>query len=135
MTLKAKILIGYGVAFAFMGLVVAWAVTNLVSLGKATDAILHENYRSILAAENMVDELERQDSGILIMFLGAGEKGVDQFRESEKVFLEWLARAKDNTTIQGEAELVQSIETDYSKYRRQFSRLTELRNTAKIPIR
>ncbi|MFZ0482416.1 MAG: ATP-binding protein [Desulfobacterales bacterium] len=135
MTLKAKILIGYGVAFAFMGLVVAWAVTNLVSLGKATDAILHENYRSILAAENMVDELERQDSGILIMFLGAGEKGIDQFRESEKVFLEWLARAKDNTTIQGEAELVQSIETDYSKYRRQFSRLTELRNTAKTPIR
>lgn len=134
MTLKAKILIGYGVAFAFMGLVVAWAVTNLVSLGKATDAILHENYRSILAAENMVDELERQDSGILIMFLGASEKGIDQFRESEKVFLEWLARAKDNTTIQGEAELVQSIETDYSKYRRQFSRLTELRNTAKIPI-
>jgi len=135
MTLKAKILIGYGVAFAFMGLVVAWAVTNLVSLGKATDAILHENYRSILAAENMVDELERQDSGILIMFLGAGEKGIDQFRESEKVFLEWLARAKDNTTIQGEAELVKSIESDYSKYRRQFSRLTELRNTAKIPIR
>jgi len=135
MTLKAKILIGYGVAFAFMGLVVAWAVTNLVSLGKATDAILHENYRSILAAENMVDELERQDSGILIMFLGAGEKGIDQFRESEKVFLEWLARAKDNTTIQGEAELVQSIETDYSNYRRQFSRLTELRNTAKTPTR
>jgi len=135
MTLKAKILIGYGVAFAFMGLVVAWAVTNLVSLGKATDAILHENYRSILAAENMVDELERQDSGILIMFLGAGEKGINQFRESEKVFLEWLARAKDNTTIQGEAELVQSIETGYSRYRRQFSRLTELRNTAKTPIR
>ena len=135
MTLKAKILIGYGVAFAFMGLVVAWAVTNLVFLGKATDAILHENYRSILAAENMVDELERQDSGILIMFMGAGEKGIEQFRESEKMFFEWLARAKDNTTIQGEAELVQSIETDYLKYRQQFSRLTDLRDRAKAPIR
>lgn len=50
MTLKVKILIGYGVAFAFMALVVAWAVSNPVSLGKATDATLHENYRSILAA-------------------------------------------------------------------------------------
>ena len=68
MTLKKKILVGYGVAFALMGLVVAWAVVNLVSLGKATDAILSENYRSILAAENMVDALERQDSGILLMF-------------------------------------------------------------------
>lgn len=51
MTLKKKILIGYGVGFALMGLVVAWAVTNLVSLGKATNAILSENYRSILAAD------------------------------------------------------------------------------------
>jgi NtrC-family two-component system sensor histidine kinase KinB len=135
MTLKEKILIGYGVAFVLMGLVLAWAVMNLISLGKATDAILHENYRSILAAENMVDALERQDSGILIMFLGAGEEGIDQFRESEKVFLEWLARAKDNTTIQGEADLVRSIEADYSKYRQQFSRLTDLRDPVQAPRR
>jgi len=130
MTLKKKILIGYGVAFALMGLVIAWAVTNLISLGKATDAILSENYRSILAAENMVDALERQDSGILIMFLGADERGIDQFRKSEKMFLEWLARAKDNTTIQGESELVQSIETYYSEYLQLFSRLTDLHDAA-----
>ena len=109
-----------------MGLVVAWAVTNLVSLGKATDAILSENYRSILAAENMVDALERQDSGILLIFLGHAEKGISQFRENEAVFLEWLARAKDNITIAGEEELVQSIETDYANYRHRFSELTDL---------
>lgn len=57
MTLKKKILTGYGVAFTLMGLVVACSVANLVSLGKASDAILSENYRSILAAQNMVDAL------------------------------------------------------------------------------
>jgi NtrC-family two-component system sensor histidine kinase KinB len=129
MTLKKKILTGYGVAFALMGLVVAWAITNLVSLNQATDAILSENYRSILAAENMVDALERQDSGMLLMLLGDAKKGILQFRENEAVFLEWLARAKDNITIQGEAELVQSIEADYSAYRKQFSALTDLRET------
>lgn len=127
MTLKKKILTGYGVSFALMGLVVAWAITNLVSLGKATDAILSENYRSILAAENMVDALERQDSGMLLMFLGEVEKGITQFRENEAVFLEWLARAKDNITIQGEAELVKSIEADYWVYRKKFSSLTDMR--------
>src|SRR4030042_2711893 len=121
MTLKKKILVGYGVAFALMGLVVAWAVTNLVSLGKATDAILSENYRSILAAENMVDALERQDSGMLLMFLGDAEKGIAQFRENEAVFLDWLARARDNITITGEVELVRSIEAYYAEYRHQFS--------------
>jgi two-component system, NtrC family, sensor histidine kinase KinB len=134
MTLKKKILIGYGVAFALMGLVVAWAVTNLVSLGKATDAILHENYRSILAAENMVDALERQDNGILLVFLGEAEKGIAQFRENEALFLEWLARAKDNITIQGEAELVKSIDDGYASYRQQFSALTDLPVTVKPPL-
>jgi NtrC-family two-component system sensor histidine kinase KinB len=128
--MKKKIIFGYGILFVLMALVVAWAVTNLVSLGKASDAILRENYRSILAAENMVDALERQDSGILLMFLGDAEKGTSQFRENEAIFFEWLARAKDNVTIKGEAELVQSIEADYAKYRRQFSGLTDLRDTA-----
>ena len=135
MTLKKKILIGYSVAFALMGLVVAWAIANLVSLGKATDAILSENYRSILAAENMVDALERQDSGILLISLGDTEKGIAQFRENEAFFFEWLARAKDNLTIRGETELVQAIEVNYANYRRQFFALTDLRDTARLSLR
>ncbi len=134
MALKKKILIGYGVAVVLMGLVVAWAVTNLVSLGKATDAILSENYRSIIAAENMVDALERQDSAILLLFLGVTEKGVAQFRENEAVFLAWLARAKDNITIEGEPKLLQSIEADYAAYRRQFSTLTDYRGVDTQPL-
>jgi NtrC-family two-component system sensor histidine kinase KinB len=125
MTLKKKILIGHGVVFALLGLVVAWSVTNLVSLGKASGAILSENYRSILAAENMIDALERQDSGILLLFLGDKGKGVAQFRDNEALFLEWFARARDNITIPGEGELVQAIETDFTAYRRQFSMLTD----------
>lgn len=126
MTIKAKILFGYGIAFSMMGLVVAWAVIHLLLLGKASDAILQENYRSILAAANMIHALERQDSGILLMFLEDRDRGIRQFRENEAVFLQWLVRAKDNITIPGELELIESIENDYSKYRQQFSELTEL---------
>jgi two-component system, NtrC family, sensor histidine kinase KinB len=135
LTLKKKILIGYGIAFAFMGIVVTWAIINLVSLGNATDAILSENYRSIIAAENMMAALERQDSGTLLLFLGDVEKGAAQFLENEAVFLEWLARAKDNITIDGEAELVQSIKSDYTAYSRQFSALADLVVTAEPPLR
>ncbi|MCU0233654.1 MAG: hypothetical protein MUE90_06450, partial [Thermoanaerobaculales bacterium] len=107
MTLKRKILTGYGFAVALMGLVVVWAITNLISLGRATEAILSENYRSILAAENMVGALERQDSAVLLVLLGDAGTGGSQFRDNEAVFLEWLSRAEDNITIPGEAELVQ----------------------------
>jgi NtrC-family two-component system sensor histidine kinase KinB len=134
MTLKKEILAGYGVAFALLGLVVAWAIANLVSLGRATEAILSENYRSILAAENMVDALERQDSGILLLLLGEAGKGIGQFRENEAVFLQWLGRARDNITIPGEEALVRAIGTDYESYRRLFSSWTDSQAAAPPPI-
>lgn len=125
MTLKRKILIGYGIIFTLMVIVFAWAIVNLVSLGKATNAILSENYRSILAAGNMIEILERQDNAILLMASGEGGKGIAQFRENEVPFLEWLARAKDNITIEGEAELVSLIERAYVAYRQYFFALAE----------
>lgn len=125
MTLKKNILIGYGVALALMGLVIAWAVMHLVSLGRASDAILRENYQSILAAGNMLDVLQRQDRVILLMFLGNEMEGRTKFRESEAVFLGWLARAQDNVTIPGEAGLVYAIEMHYTKYRERFYGLTD----------
>ncbi len=131
MTLKKKILIGYGFIFALMSLVVIWAVANLFLLHKATEAILSENYRSIIAAENMVDALERQDSAILICLIGNAAIGIDQFRDHESVFLEWLARAKDNITIIGEQKLIQSIDAGYTTYRQKFSNLVDLRDMPK----
>ncbi|MBU3982810.1 MAG: PAS domain-containing sensor histidine kinase, partial [Proteobacteria bacterium] len=93
MNLKKKILVGYGVALTLMGLVVTWAILNLWSLGQTTDAILHDYYRSILAVENMQDALGKQDSGILLMFMGDIEKGITQYRENEILFMEGLNRA------------------------------------------
>jgi len=117
MTLKKKMLLGYGVVFFFLGLVVAWAVGNLIFLGAATDAILKENYRSISAAENMVAALERQDSAVLFTIIGEAEKGIALFRAQESDFLQWMARAKDNVTITGEDDLLRKIDKRFAEYR------------------
>ncbi|MGM0596688.1 MAG: ATP-binding protein [Myxococcota bacterium] len=121
MKLKKKILLGYNSVFFLLGIVFVWAIANLVSLGSSSKAILSENYRSILAAENMVDALERQDSGILLIFLGDAEKGYKQFQKNDANFIEWLARAKDNVTIEGEKKLIEDIDSKYKIYRHKFS--------------
>ena len=125
MRLKRKIALGSSVAVGVMALVIAWAVVNLVALGRATGGILRENYRSILAAESMVDALERQDSAVLLLLWGDADTGISQFRANEGEFFTWLARARDNVTIEGEADLIHTIETRYSAYRLLFSSLTE----------
>jgi NtrC-family two-component system sensor histidine kinase KinB len=125
MKLKNKIGIWYGVVFILMTTVVAWGIFNLVSLGKATDAILRQNYRSIIAAEKMVDAIERQDSGILRMFLGDTEKGISMFHDNETEFIESLGDARDSMYVKGEEELNRLITAYYEGYRKQFSLMVD----------
>src|SRR5512139_4206205 len=115
-SLRKKIFIGYGIALALMVLVFAWALVHLLDLGQASEAILRENYQSILAAENMVYAIERQDSATLLIFLGYQDQAWKQFRDNESLFFQWLARAKDNITVEGEERIVDTIETEYSAY-------------------
>lgn len=122
-TLRRKFLLGYGTALAGLVVVTAWAFASLSQLGAASDAILRENYRSILAAENMVDAVERQDSAVLLLLLGEAQAGLAQFREHEGPFFQWLGRAKDNITIAGEREILERIETGYEDYLRRVSDL------------
>lgn len=124
MNLKKKILVGYGVALTLMGLVVTWAILNLWSLGQTTDAILHNYYRSILAVENMQDALAKQDSGMLLMFIGDIGRGKAQYHDNEKQFLAALELAKKSITVLGEADVVITIEKLYATYREQFLLLT-----------
>ncbi|HPG42115.1 MAG TPA: ATP-binding protein [bacterium] len=91
-------------------------MSQLSRLSEASNAILKENYKSILAAENMIDALERQNSAILLIITGNGAKGEKQFSESESEFLQWFTRAKDNITIKGEKDIIDSLNTAYNKY-------------------
>ena len=77
MSLRAKILCGYAAILCLLAVMSVWAVTDLLALGRASAAILSENYRSILAAENMIDHLERQDSASLLALLGQADRLAD----------------------------------------------------------
>ncbi|MCE5326151.1 MAG: HAMP domain-containing protein [Planctomycetaceae bacterium] len=129
-TLRKQILVGYGIGLALIVVLLAWAILNLVNLGQASDAILRENYRSIQAAENMIDSIERQDSATLLVMLDYDAEGQAQFHENEDQFLQWMARAKGNITISGEADILASVESGYSAYLANFSKLRELRKSA-----
>ncbi|MBN2312797.1 MAG: HAMP domain-containing protein, partial [Sedimentisphaerales bacterium] len=114
--LRSRVLTGYSLALFLIIAVIVWSLVNMTRLGKAAEAILEENYGSILAAENMIDSLERQDSAILLLMLNYPDESIEQFRENENHFLLWLGRAKDNITISGEEKIIESIDKGYSAY-------------------
>ena len=126
MKLRTKILGGYGILLILMVLVWGWAVASLFLLGRASEAILQENFASILAAENMIDFIERQDSAVLLLLLGYEEEGRSQFQGNEVEFAGWLGRARGNITIAGEEKIIATIDSGYRAYLATYSRISQL---------
>ena len=126
MKLQAKILSGYAASVALVILVGLWGVFNLRQLGQASEEILQDNYRSIRAADGMIDALERQDSATLILLLNDVEEGRALFREYEMLFLQRLGRAKDNVTLTDEPETLKRLEDSYREYLGSVDRLIAL---------
>ena len=73
-TFRQKIFIGYGASLVLVILILAWAMFMILRLGRASESILRENYRSIQAAEHMIDAIEWQDSAVLLFLLGYREQ-------------------------------------------------------------
>lgn len=114
--LRTKIAGGYVLVLALVAIVYIFGVLNLNRLGRASEAILRENYRSILAAEAMIHAIDRQENAVLLLLGGHGETAIKHFREHEVEFLGWLARAQDNITIAEEEQLLETIRTEYAEY-------------------
>lgn len=123
-TVRTKILLANGTVLLLLGLVLAWALTNLQNLGSASEAILSENYRSIIAAENMINGLERMDSAVLL-HLRDREQGLRQFRTNQNQVSRWLARAQDNITIEGEDRVLVRIDSSFDRYTTRFDSLLQ----------
>jgi hypothetical protein len=78
-TLRTKLLIGLTPLLALMVGLGLWAIVMFSRLGGNIDVILRENYRSVLAARNMKEALERMDSAALFAIGGRDDRGRRQW--------------------------------------------------------
>ncbi|UNC92258.1 sensor histidine kinase [Candidatus Contubernalis alkaliaceticus] len=124
-SLQTKILFGFLLLSLITIVVSSWAIYNFFRLSEATNNIMVENYRSVVAAENMMRALERQDSAELLFLFNQDPDSLTLFIENEEKFLSWLNRAEDNITIPQEAPLLDEIRKSYVVYLSKFPRLRE----------
>jgi NtrC-family two-component system sensor histidine kinase KinB len=84
--------------------------------------IMAENYDSVVAAQDMKESLERQDSAGLFALLDRPDRAAPQLREHRARFDAAFGRAAANITEPGEAEVVQTIGKTRDDYYRRFDR-------------
>ncbi|MFW6269820.1 MAG: histidine kinase dimerization/phospho-acceptor domain-containing protein, partial [Bacillota bacterium] len=125
-SLRSKIFFGYLLIVLILIIVTIWSIINFISLSDAINNIMVENYHSIEASESMIESLERQDSGLLMIIDGHINEGSKTFKNNEKDFYKWLGRAEDNITIEGEENTINKIEDNYENYINLFEELNNL---------
>jgi PAS domain S-box-containing protein len=120
MTLRAQLLLGYGGFILALGVLGAWSVRSLSQMSAVSSVIISENYDSVVAAQDMKESLERQDSAAVFDLLGEHERARQQAADHRARFDAALAKAAGNITEPGERETVEAIRRGRDDYYLRF---------------
>jgi two-component system, NtrC family, sensor histidine kinase KinB len=96
------------------------------SLGRSSERILEDNYRSVLAAQRMKESIERMDSGALFAVAGEGARGMAQIEEHRQRFEAELKVQEDNITEPGEAEMSRTLRASWTRYLAELEQLARM---------
>ncbi len=102
--LRQKISLGFGGLLVIILVIGGQSILHLSRLGESIDVILRENYRSVIACQQMKEALERIDSGLLFTLLGDSRQGEELILKNEGVFEKALQVELNNITVPGEGE-------------------------------
>lgn len=122
MSLRFKIISGFLILTIMLFVAGLVSIHELHQVSYSVHTLLDENYKSINAAKNMIEALERQDSGILLLMSGDWETGRATLREADVDFLRAFEVAKNNITIEGEHDHILAINSAYAIYKKLWER-------------
>lgn len=114
--LRHKISLGFGALLFIILVVGAESIHHLSRLGVSIDVILRENYRSVLACQQMKEALERIDSGTLFVLLGRSGEGRALVSENRAAFEGSLEAELHNITLSAEGPMAARLEDLYRQY-------------------
>ena len=120
MKIRTKLLVGYAGFVLALGMLGAWSARTLSQMSAVSGRIISENYDSVVAAQDMKESLERQDSGALFDLLGEHQRARRQIAEHRARFDAALAKAAANITERGEPEQIDAIRRDRDEYYRRL---------------
>jgi two-component system, NtrC family, sensor histidine kinase KinB len=122
-SLRTQLLLSHLVLVGLMVLVMLVAVAGFFRLGRSVDRILKDNYKSVVAAQNMKEALERMDSSATFFLAGQTEKARRQYEANRPRFEEAYRIEATNITESGEQQIADDIAQRYAAYRSSIERL------------
>lgn len=125
--IRQKLSLGFAGLLLILVVIGVQSITLLSVLGHSIDVILRENYRSVLASQQMREALDRLDSGALLTLLGDMDQGDELIAHNLPAFEAALQTELNNITLPGETEKARLVQELFTRYR---AVLTQVRDAA-----
>ncbi|HEV3447454.1 MAG TPA: ATP-binding protein [Gemmataceae bacterium] len=119
LTLRSRILLLLVPPLVILIALAGAAGVTVLHLGGRIDAILRENYDSVIAMEILNEALERIDSAFQFALADQEDKARQQFQENWPSYDKGLDIERHNITLDGEKELVARLDGLTARYRKQ----------------
>ena len=120
MTLRTKLLLAQAPLALILGLLGVASVGTVSMLGRQSQRILADNYRSVLAAQRMKEALERLDSAAIFRVAGRADKAAPMELPNRARFEQELSIQEHNITEPGEAEATAKLRALWTDYQQQL---------------
>jgi len=122
MGLRFKVFSSFMILSMMLFLAGVWSIHQMKTIGRSAHGMLEDNYKSIDAGRAMIEALEREDSGILVLLLGRWEEGRAQVESADLEFRKNLEQARRNVTLTRESEAVERVADRYRTYENLWKR-------------
>jgi PAS domain S-box-containing protein len=116
-SLRTQLLMSHLTLVALMVILMTGSAVSFRRLGRSIDRILHDNYASVVAAQSMREELEKQGSAAALFLSGQRGRARSEYGASRARFEDAFAREANNITEPGERAIVDEIRRRYAAYR------------------
>lgn len=113
MKIKFKILAGFALLIVMLLIAGAMSIYEFSLIGKSVKSLIEDNYKTIEASKKMIEALEREDSGILLLVSGKWKEGRTILKSADSLFLSAFEMAKNNLTEKDEDKIIKEIEKSY----------------------
>ncbi len=115
-TLRAKVAAGFTVLVIINVIVSVWSIYNFNQLTQAITRMIKQNYQNVIAAQNMVVALERDNSAQLLMLNGYVDTGYRQFQDNHSDFFVWYQQAVNSNVSERGMDILDDIKRYYAQY-------------------
>jgi PAS domain S-box-containing protein len=122
-SLRTRLLLSHLLLVGLMLVALVGAVAGFFQLGRSVDRILKDNYKSVVAAQDMKETLERIDSAATFFLAGQVAKARRQYEANRPLFEGAYRVESSNVTEAGEQAISNDLGRQYASYRRGIGRL------------